>query len=448
MATLNTSGNTETSVTGILKDYYRDGGAINTTYEKHVLWAIMTKKRGLPGVSGRQFIHSVVYADSSGDAAGGITAANVANNPTALQGFGYAQQAGSQTGFKSVQFYTQRVETVKDFSVSTEAILSTEGARGAFESAVTLQSDLALSKLGNNLDIYMHGAGTGQLSQISSATNLSSPTLVLQNVRDAVKFYPGMELDVAALSSGGAPATYGTNGHGWYVASVDKTQGTLTVSTDQTGATACNLNDSTNGIPTAADGYYIFARTFYNNVMQGLEAWIPYGGPSSTLFNNVNRTLGDVQALAGSWQDGTSKTVEEYLIDATVQQEFVSNKQLSHFILPWGQYGQLMKSGTAREPIVQETDLEVSFDGVEVLTPSGPVIVLPSRNCPVNRVYGIDIDSFEYTHLSDPIKLWDLDGMGGLRQPNANGMEYRMFSFGNLVCHQPQNNITTACQAI
>lgn len=442
------SGNTETSILGILKNYYRDGGAINTTYEKHVLWAIMTKKRGLPGVTGSAFIHSIVFADSSGDASGGITAANVQNNPTAAQGFNYAQQAGQTSGFQSVQFVTNRVQNLKDFSISTEAMLSSEGNRGAFESAVTLQSDLALRKLANRQDIFMHGTGTGQISVVNAATTVASSTLQLQYVKDAVKFYPGMELDLAQNASGGAPRAYGTAGHGLYVGTVDKNAGTLSIVTTRGGSTPCNINDATNGIPGAAVGDFVFARTDYNNVMQGVEAWIPYGGPTSTLFNNVNRTLGDVQALAGSWQDATLKSVEDYFIDATVQQEFVANKQISHFIIPWGQYGQLMKSGTAREPIIQETDLEVSFDGVEVLTPSGPVVVLPSRNCPINRVYGIDLESFEYTHLADPIKLWDYDGMGGLRQPTDDGMEFRFFSFGNLVCHQPQNNITLAVQAI
>jgi hypothetical protein len=442
------SGNTETSILGILKNYYRDGGAINTTYENHVLWAMMIKKRGVPNVTGSQFVHSVVYADSSGDASGGITAANTTNNPTAAQGFAYAQSAGQKTGFQSVQFLTQRVQNLKDFSISTEAMLSSEGNRGAFESAVTLQSDLALKKLANRQDIFMHGTGTGQLSTINSATTLASSTLQLANVKDAVKFTPGMELDLASLASGGAPRAYGTAGHGLFLGAVDKNAGTLTIVTVSGGSTLCNITDATNGIPGAAVGDYIFARTDYNNVMQGVEAWIPYNGPTSTLFNNVNRTLGDVQALAGSWQDATLKSVEDYLIDATVQQAFVANKQISHFVVPWGQYGQLMKSGTASEPVIQETDLEVSFDGVEVLTPTGPVVVLPSRNCPLNRVYGIDLESFEYTHLADPIKLWDYDGMGGLRQPLDDGMEFRFFSYGNLVCHQPQNNITLAVASI
>ena len=442
------SGNTETSILGILKNYYRDGGAINTTYEQHVLWAIMVKKRGVPNVTGSQFVHSVVFADSTGDASGDITAANVANNPNAAQGFQYAQQAGQTSGFQSVQFLTQRVQNLKDFSISTEAMLSSEGNRGAFESAVTLQSDLALRKLANRQDIFMHGLGTGQLSQINVVTVVASSTLQLANVKDAVKFTPGQELDLAQAASGGAPRAYGTAGHGLYVGSVDKNAGTLSIVTARGGSTPCNINDATNGIPGATVGDFIFSRTDYNNVMQGIEAWIPYGGPTSTLFNNVNRTLGDVQALAGSWQDATQKSVEDYFIDATVQQAFVANKQISHFVIPWGQYGQLMKSGTAREPIIQETDMAVSFDGTEVLTPTGPVVVLPSRNCPVNRVYGIDLESFEYTHLADPIKLWDYDGMGGLRQPLDDGMEFRFFSFGNLVCHQPQNNITLAVTSL
>lgn len=441
------SGNSEQSLIGIMKNYYRDGGAIDTSYENYVLWAMMTKKRALPSVTGYQFIHSIVYADSAGDAAGGITAANTANNPNAAQGFTYAQNVGNTSSMKSVQFYTQRVETVKDFSVTTEAMLSTEGNRGAFESAITLQSDLALRKLGNNLDIFMHGNGSGTLSQIASTTTLASNIIVLQNVRDAVRFTPGQELDLAPLTTSNGPRAYGSNGHGLLIGTVDKTTGFLYI-VKPDGVTPCNITDAADGIPGAAVGDIIIGRTFFNNVMQGVEAWIPYNGPSSVLFNNVNRTLGDVQALAGSWMDATQKTVEDYLIDMTVQQAFVANKQINKIIVPWGQYGQLMKSGTAREPVIQETDLTVSFDATQVLTPTGPVTIIPSRNCSPSRVYGLDLDSFEYTHLAEPIKLWDYDGSGGMRQPLANGMEFRFFSLGNLVCHQPQNNITLAVNPI
>lgn len=442
-ATGTTSGNTQTTAIGIMKDFYRDGKAIDTSYEKHVLWALMTKTRAVPKVGGSAFVHSIIFADSAGDASGIITAANTTNNPTAAQGFAYAQQAGGSTGIQSVEFFTTRYQNNKDFSLSTEVILSSDGPRNAFESAVVAQSQTAVRWLGNRQDIFMHGTGTGVIGQIATTTTIGSSTIQLTNASDAVKFKPGMELDLCSALTGSAPRAYGTNVHGCYVGSVDKTAGTLTTVVSQSqGAATCNINDAANGIPGAATGDYIFARTDYNNVISGVEAWIPYGGPTSTLFYGVNRTLGDVQALAGSWMNASQKSVEEYFIDASIQQARVATEGLTHFIMPWGQWGQLAKSGTAREPVVQETDMTVSFNGVEVLTPDGPATALFSRNCPTNRVYGVNIDTFEFTHLAEPIKLWDYDGVGGLRQPLADGMEYRMFSFGNVVCHQPQNNIT------
>lgn len=442
------TGNTELTVDGILKDYYKDGGATNTTYENgNVLWGIMTKKRAMGGVTGRSFIHSVVYADSNGDASGtsGNVGGNNPNNPTAANDFQYSQQAGSTSSFQSVEFHTQRVRNYKDFTISTEAYLSTEGVRGAFESAITLQSDLAVRKMGQRQDIFMFGAGTGALSNVAAATVLTSNVIKLQNANDAVKFTPGQELDVATLASGGAPKPYGSAGHGLIVGSVDKSNGLLYIVVARRSTTACPLNDATNGIPTIAAGDYIFGRTDYNNVMQGLEAWVPYLAPvPGVLFNGVDRAQGDIQALSGSRFDATGKTFEEVVIGMTIRQEFVAEKQMTHIIMPWGFYETGMLSGTARQPVLQGTDLDVSFPGIEVMTPSGTVIVLPARNCPANRVYGIDLESWEYTHVREPIWLWDLDGNTGLRQPGDDGIEYRMASIGNAVCHKPQNNITAA----
>jgi hypothetical protein len=419
------SGNTELSIDGILKEYYKDGAAVNTTYEKHPLWALLAKKEATPNVTGRQFVHSVVFAGSSGQASGG--------------NFAYAQTSGAATSMQSVQFLTNRYENIRDFSIATEAVLSTRGDRGAFESIVTLESDNALRNMANTQEIFMFGTGTAAMSTVGS---ISGNTVVLGNVTDGNKFEDGEELDAAASASAGGLRAYGSGGHGLYIISVDRLNGVLTCGTTQAqNGTPCSPTDAVNGIPTLANGDSLFLRSYRNNVMQGLESWIPFGAVSSSLFNGVNRTLDNVR-LAGQSLDATQLSVEDMVIQATTLVELQS-ESLTHMIVPWGYFAKFQKSGVAKEVIVQETEYDVSFSGISVMSPSGPITVLPCRNCPANRVYGLDISSWEYTYMGkEPIFMWDLDGNMGLRQPNDDGIEYRFVSFGNLVCHRPSANIT------
>ena len=419
------SGNTELSIDGVLKEYYRDGAAINTTYEKHPLWALLAKKEATPNVTGRSFVHSVVFAGSAGNASGG--------------NFSYAQTAGQASSMQSVQFLTNRYENIKDFSISTEAILSTRGDRGAFESVVTLESDNALRQLSNEQEIFMFGTGTAAMSTVGS---IVGNTIVLGNAADGVKFEDGEELDAAQFAATGGLRAYGSAGHGLYIVSVDRQNGILTVGVSQAqGATPCSPTDAASGIPTLTAGDTLFLRTYRNNVMQGLESWIPYGGPSSTLFNGVNRTLDSVR-LAGQSLDCSQLSVEDAVIQATVAVE-LQGESLTHLIVPWNYFAKFQKSGVAKEVIVQETEYDVSFSGIQVMSPSGPIVILPARNCPSNRVYGINVSTWEYTYMGkESVFMWDLDGNMGLRQPNDDGIEYRFVSFGNLVCHRPSSNIT------
>ena len=179
--------------------------------------------------------------------------------------------------------------------------------------------------------------------------------------------------------------------------SVDRLNGVLTCGTTQAqNGTPCSPTDAVNGIPTLANGDSLFLRSYRNNVMQGLESWIPFGAVSSSLFNGVNRTLDNVR-LAGQSLDATQLSVEDMVIQATTLVELQS-ESLTHMIVPWGYFAKFQKSGVAKEVIVQETEYDVSFSGISVMSPSGPITVLPCRNCPANRVYGLDISSWEYTY--------------------------------------------------
>lgn len=408
------SGNTQTTIDALLKEYYSDGALVNETYVKNPLWARMTKSQAVANVTGRHFIHPVVYGASQGRS----------------RDFARAQARGQATGELSVDFTVPRVNNYQDCTVATETVLSTRDDRGAFTKAITLITDNAVRNLGLVQAQSMYGNQSESRGQIASG-GISGAVITLDVADQALAFEVGMELDLAAAETSGSVRAYGSGGHGLYVTKVDRINGKLTCS--------ANVTDATDGIPTAAAGDFIFVRGDRNGGLAGLQAWLPYGGPSATAFMGVDRTVDPVR-LAGNWLDATQLSIEDAFIQATVNVE-KQGYGLTHFFVPYNKFGQLLKSQSAKVAIVEEINPDVSFEGVEVLTPSGSVMVIPDRNCPPNRMFGLNIDTWEYIHLGDPVQMFNLDGNTWLRQPSDDGMELRFFSLGNVVCRVPAANI-------
>ncbi len=419
------SGNTIVTIDSLLKEYYDDGMLVNETYLKKPLWAMMTKTQAVANVTGRSFVHPVVYASSQGRAVS----------------FTQAQNNSQITAEQSVDFTVTRLNNYQVASVDTQTVLATKDDRGAFTKAVTLITDNALRNLGNDQEIAMFGNGSGTRGNISAGTDVSSPTLSFSVAANAAYFEVGMELDLAATLTGAVRA-YGSAGHGLYVIAVDRISGNITIGSTPNPSTASDvdINDAVSGIPGAQPGDFIFCRGDQGLKMSGISAWIPYGGPTATPFYGVDRTIDSVR-LAGNWLDGSQLSIEDSLITAATNVA-LQGYELSHFFIPFGKFAQLMKSQSAKVMISEEVAPNISFEGCELLTPTGPVKIIPARNCPPNRMFGLNLETWDYIHLGDPIQVFNYDGNTWLRQASSDGMEIRFFSLGNVVCRVPASNIT------
>jgi len=421
------TGNTPASIDALLKEYYDDGALVNETYIDNPLWARMSKQESIGNVTGRHFVHPVVFASSQGRS----------------RTFARAQARGGATSEQSVDFLVPRVTNYQLATVQTEAVLQTKGDRGAFVDILTLITDNAVRNLGLAQAHSMYGTGSETIGQIATA-GITTSVITLAVADQSLNFEVGMELDLAVDETTTAVEAYGSNSHGLYVIKVDRVANTLTVGT--AAGAACNVTDAADGIPTAAAGDYIFVRGDRNLGMKGLEAWIPYGGVATNdSFLGVNRSVDPVR-LAGNFLDSTQLAVEDAFIQAANNVAKQGGK-LTHFFVPYNKYAQLLKSQSAKVTIVEEVNPDISFNGLQVLTAKGPVLVMPDRNCPANRMFGLDVNSWAYTHVGDPVQMFNLDGNTWLRQSDADGLEIRFFSMGNLVCRVPGHNITIKCSA-
>lgn len=430
-------GNTFSTLSAIYKEYYRDGGVIETTFQDNPLWAMLTKSsnpRLIGNVGGKSFIYPVRYATSQGRSA---TFANA--------------QTGSQiTSSQSVDFSIPNSLNHALSTISTQAMLQSKTNRNAFVDAVTFEMDGCLANLGRDMGGAIYRDGTGQRGVVGASTALASSSLVLANVDQTLQIEVGQQLDLCAAGTQ-TPRAYGSAGHGLYVIAVNRNTGVLTIGStpNPQTATPVNITDATNGIPTAALGDGIFVAGDENAKITGVSGWLPYGGPSATPFFGVVRTV-DPTRLAGQSLDGTQMSIEEAFIQGTSnvakQAGGVGRNQVTHFFVPYNKFAQLLNSSSSKQfvdvAIGKGAETQISFRGLELMTTKGVVTILADNNCPEDRMFGLDINTWEYLYVGeDPVFLWNLDGNDMLRTPAADGVEIRFASFGALACSKPGSNL-------
>jgi hypothetical protein len=467
------AGNNNTSLSGLLKRIYKDG-LTKETYTNRPYWALMNKKQDQTSFVGSTF----QYATEMND----IQARNVLFGGAQAQALGltaYSTNAltGTVAGAPNAgnvgvtQWTLSRVMNYAYATISTELELSARDKKGAFEEAVVMINDSALNVLGNDQEISLFGgsvtstgistAATGFISAIGSATSVSSSTgvLTLQYQFDAAKFSQGQELDLYYNNSGTITKRNNTSaGTGLFVGNVNFPNGTITIVNSSGTAIAinsiftdaavgdfiCVSNDFNAGASTGTSG---------TSKINGFESYVPFGGPvadtNSNLFNGVNRNIGNVARNAGTWVDATGAlgpsgvlNIEDTILAMMTNQQMVSDKAIDTFALNHNQNVKLLKSNISRTLLpggALQTDVpELSFKAVEIETGFGSAIVMPSRFCGVNRIYGLHLDSWVFVHLgSEPVNAYSLDGNTALREAALDAKSMRYFSLGNVVCTNP-----------
>jgi hypothetical protein len=472
-------GNTNSSVSGLLKRWYRDGGVVLTTFRNRPYWAMITKKADSSQVEGSTFQFAIQTND---DQSRNTVFAGAQSQARGLSAYNSDALTGTVAGPPNVgaigitQFSVSRVMNYAYANISTELMLSSRTKRGAFDNAVTRLTDSSLNVLGNDQEISLFGgsitssgittSSSGFLSTIGSATSVSSSAgvLTLANAFDVNKFSANQELDLYYNNGGTITKRTNIAGNGLFVGSVDRTNGLLYIVNSSGSAIAINSVFS-----TAAVGDFICVSNDFNQgaatgtqgsgKIYGFESWVPFGGPvadsNSNLFAGVNRNLGDVTRLAGNWLDATGAigpnvgsvlNIEDAIITATQLVSMQSDKNIDTLAMNFNQYTKLLKSNMSRTVLpggaVQTSIPELSFKGIEVDTSSGPAMVMPDRFCGTNRIYGLHMPSWSYIHLGDPVEMYALDGNQGLREADLDAVAYRFFSLGNAVCDEPSANIT------
>lgn len=383
-----------TSMASALKQTYTPEKIKNMVYADRPLLALMPKMENFVG---KNHVVPIIYGNPQGRSA---TFANAQANKTASK----------------IKDFT--ITTAKDYSLASidnETILASKNNSGAFMSAVTLETDGAFESAARSLAIALYGSGSGKIGQIASIATL---TITLSQPQDVVFFEVGQKLNASTADGGGTvKATKPV------VTAVDRNLGKVTVD-DVTGWAA---ND------------YLFQDGDYDAKLKGLAAWLPASVSGSDNFFGMNRSV-DVSRLAGIQYDGSASPIEEALISAASRLAREGGKP-THCFMNYDKFSELEKSlGTKLQYVDVKGEAEVGFRGIMINGPRGPIKVIADQDCPANKAYMLQLDTWKLLSRGQAPQILNLDGLDKLRDASSDSIELRIGYYAQLSCNAPGYN--------
>lgn len=335
---------------------------------------------------------------------------------------------GNKTSTKSAAFLVERVRNYELISIDNETIEASQNDAGAFASARQVEIDGAFQNISNDMAADVVGTGSGSRGRLSATQNTGLTVVTLSNVEDIVKFEVGMPLRLSATDGGGT-----VKAGIMYVKSVDRMAGTFVVSATQGGAAAAISSIVTS--PAASD--YIFVDGDYDLKMSGLQAWLPYGGPTSTPFFGVDRTV-DSTRLAGITEDLSSYSIEEALIQGA---KLMYREGMNKYDAIWmneTKYAELIMALGAK---VQYTTLQItpdiSFQGCKFQAHNKIVTVYSDKMIPVDSAFFLTRQTWEVASLKGAPRILNMDTLEALREATSDGIEIRIGYYANMHCNAP-----------
>ena len=400
-----------------LKDVYTDEKILEQSYGDNPWLAFVQKKRGkLAG--GRRYIQPVEYQNPSGAGAD----------------FGTAMT--DNTVSKYLDFILSRMKQYQRIQIQNELIYASEKKSDAFIEALG-EFDRGFKSLGEKIGRRLYRTQGGALGQLSIAST-NTTTLTFTDNAAAFNFVVDQVIQFSTTDGSGSLLDGGDT---TTVTAVDEESGSVTI--------ADNLGVKIAGITTSS---FVFQRGDYNACISGLADWLP--GDSSTrtallaaAFNNITRSVSPVK-LGGVYLDGrTIGDLDAIIIKLTSKVTKYGGKT-SHLFANPESLADLELVSNSKVRILQDIttnvvsedgNIIVGFSGYKALCGGRAVMIYPDRNCPSNRLYALQGDTWTLWHTGAWIN-WTGEAATGMRlrpSENEDSVEARLGSYQNLGCSAP-----------
>ncbi len=395
-----------TSFDAALKQLYSDDKIFKMVYEDAPLFAMLPKMEKFVG---KNLVIDTIYANPQGRSAT------------------FATAQSNQSDVEVVGFTITREQDYAVASLSNEVMEASASDAGALIEAASAQIDGALDQLKRSLVISLYRNGSGSIGQCNAS--VTSTSLQLKNINDVTNFEVNQELVFSTADGGGSVKTGQVT-----INAVDRDTGLLTVDA---------LTAIASGAGVAANDY-IFIVGDYDQKIKGLQAWIPNSAPSATPFFGVDRSS-DVTRLGGIRVDGSNLPIEEALTKAITRLSREGGKP-THCFINHVKWEELVNALGSKVQYINEQvsagNGYIAFQGIKLHGPKGPVNIMPDANCPSDRAFLLQMDTWKLYSLGKVPRIIDSDGLRLLRQATADGVEFRCVYYAQLACKAPGRNCT------
>lgn len=316
------------------------------------------------------------------------------------------------------------------FDVETfEALGNQEGAQTNYvEEETTSAQDQCAQRIERN---FFRNIGGSQGTILAGG---GTPTITLTDPSMVMGLDVGMWLDSDTTdgSAGGAV----DNAAPFQISAINRVTGTVT----RTGG-------NWNAGGGFGNGDHIFVNGDFGLALAGLDAWIPSTDPGATPFFGLDRSV-DPQRLGGTRYTANAVTdgnVLNALISAGALTNALGGKTKIVFMesIDFGtfvkQLGDNAQYTVTPGQSIDGKKLDVGYEGVRVMLPSGTAVVHPNRHCQKNTAWLLDPSDISFEGMKQTPRWMDLDGGKWIRMThdNVHGVEGYLYYSGQFVVRSP-----------
>jgi hypothetical protein len=396
----------KSTVDAVLKELYRGQAVQELVYDKSARpFLSMVKK--VP-FAGRHYPMPVIVEDSPGV------------SPT----FATAQSNVNASLLK--QFDVDIVSGYSVGRITVDAMLRGASDKGAFINTLKHTVDTAINGLANSIESGLFRDSSGAKGQIGSG--YAGTTITLSDPEDIVHFGYGKKVVTAATKTGVL-----TSGAARTISSVDRDNGTFVINSAFAGTTA-------NGDYLFVEGSHVSSADALN--ISGLEGWLPTTVASSgDSFFGVDR-YADPTRLAGVKYTGNAAAIEESIISGAARLGRESGAVPDVALMSFQVFRRLVAELGSKVQRDAGPKAIGGFQMLEVYGPKGAIKCVPATFCPNNEIFVLTLNTWELPYMGDDVcYIQQHDGLRVRAVYNADELEVRIASYGNLACNSPGKNL-------
>ena len=404
------AGNTLTSASAYLKNWYINKGMLNTLmYERDPFLMRIKRLPAAQQVGGKKL----------------IVPFRLGRSPSQSKDFTKAQaQAKARTGARA----TWELDIDHDFGLSrvnNQTIKASRNDRGAFIKVLKDEADLAISSLAQKRCVSLFAEKANVAGYVSAR---AASTITLSRDSQSVAFDINDTIEVRS------PTGVVRAGGPWVIEKVNRGTGVLTL--DKPAGSAVAANDE-----IYKDGDY------GQTALVGLPQWLPKSRTGLTTFNGVDRSL-DPERTAGFFKKmGASDTFDKVVRSVAAQINWLTGTNPTIAVM----------NPLVEDVVSQELTDKIRYDdagkgaagkvgvgigGLSFKTSKGPIEVVSSSFCPTTDIYLLDESSIGLYYLpGDGNNFVDFEystsGSMFVDAYDSSGVEIRCSSYGNLGVSHP-----------